>query len=317
MYNEKEARELVIEAGHKLVEKKLIARTWGNISARISATEFVITPSGRGYDTLTPEDLVVVKIKDCSYEGDIKPSSEKKIHAAAYAYRKDCNFVIHTHQFFASALAANGRDLDFAPCASYALPGTDKLRNNVAKSIAHNPESKSFLLEKHGTLLLGDSYEQAFELAEELEVNSKKEFDLRVPSMDVYDLDSCNISSVIDENDEYAVLVQDPYVMECCYSGQTLMPYIDDFAQLIGPDARLCPNSSLKIKLGLICRNAVLVRDVGAICTGRTREDAEAAAMIISKNCAAVCYARNTKPLSIADANMQRYIYLKKYSKLK
>ena len=76
------AKQDVIDAGKKLVEYGLIARTWGNVSCRISETQFVITPSGKPYDGLTPDDIVVVNIDDYSYEGDIKPSSEKGIHAA-------------------------------------------------------------------------------------------------------------------------------------------------------------------------------------------------------------------------------------------
>ena len=67
-YEIEEAKKLVIEAGKKLIETGLIARTWGNVSARISDTQFVITPSGRAYETLTPDELVVVNIEDCSYE---------------------------------------------------------------------------------------------------------------------------------------------------------------------------------------------------------------------------------------------------------
>ena len=54
-YELEEAKKLVVAAGKKLVESGLIARTWGNVSARISDTQFVITPSGRAYETLTPE----------------------------------------------------------------------------------------------------------------------------------------------------------------------------------------------------------------------------------------------------------------------
>ena len=97
-YDVEEAKKLVVEAGKKLLETGLIARTWGNVSARISDTQFVITPSGRAYDTLTPEEVVVVNIDDCSHEGDIKPSSEKGIHADAYKHHPLVNFVIHTHQ---------------------------------------------------------------------------------------------------------------------------------------------------------------------------------------------------------------------------
>ena len=177
MYNETEARELVIKAGHKLIENKLIARTWGNISARISDTEFVITPSGRAYETLRPEELVKVSADTLEYDGKIKPSSEKGIHAAAYKLRPDCDFVIHTHQFYASAVCAEGKDTGFAPCAKYGLSGTKKLAANVADVIQANPEKKMFLMSNHGALVTGNSFEEAFALAGELEENCKKLFD--------------------------------------------------------------------------------------------------------------------------------------------
>ena len=80
-YTEAEARNLVILSARRLVDAGLTARTWGNLSARISDEQFVITPSGLGYDIMEPEDLVVVNISDLSYEGNRKPSSEKGIHA--------------------------------------------------------------------------------------------------------------------------------------------------------------------------------------------------------------------------------------------
>ena len=138
-YSETEARKLVCEAGLMLVEKKLIARTWGNISARINKDEFIITPSGKAYDTLTPSDMVKVRIRDCSYTGNVKPSSEKGVHAAAYAQRSHVGFIIHTHQYYASVVAAECRDIRTAPCAAYALPGTTRLRKFVEASIRNNP----------------------------------------------------------------------------------------------------------------------------------------------------------------------------------
>jgi L-ribulose-5-phosphate 4-epimerase len=106
-----QAKLAVIEAGKKLVEKGLIARTWGNVSCRISSDEFVITPSGRSYEDLTPDEIVTVKISDLSYEGDVKPSSEKGVHASAYMLRPECNFVIHTHQLNASVVSVMGKDM--------------------------------------------------------------------------------------------------------------------------------------------------------------------------------------------------------------
>ncbi|NLA76897.1 MAG: class II aldolase/adducin family protein [Clostridiales bacterium] len=138
-----QAKQFVITAGKTLLETGLIARTWGNVSCRISDTQFVITPSGRAYDTLTPEEIVVVNIADLSYDGDVKPSSEKGIHAAVYRMRSEMNFVIHTHQINASVISALGMDIngiegeardiigDNVPLVSYGLPGTTKLRKGV------------------------------------------------------------------------------------------------------------------------------------------------------------------------------------------
>ncbi len=180
-YNIQEAKELVVEAGKKLLETGLIARTWGNVSARISDTQFVITPSGRAYETLTPDDIVVVNIADCSYEGDIKPSSEKGVHADAYRLRPEENFVIHTHQIKASVVGATGLNIDSipekyaelfgdcVPVADYGMPSTSKLRNGVARAYEQYPNSKAILMKQHGAVVTGKSFEEAFEVVSELE----------------------------------------------------------------------------------------------------------------------------------------------------
>ena len=78
------AQELVVKAGLELMESGLIARTWGNVSARISDNVFVITPSGIPYEKLIPDDIVEVTIDELEYdENGLKPSSEKGVHAAA------------------------------------------------------------------------------------------------------------------------------------------------------------------------------------------------------------------------------------------
>src|SRR5690554_4001698 len=140
------AQEAVINAGIKLLESGLIARTWGNVSCRLDAESFLITPSGRSYRSLTAADLVRVKIDDLSYQGTIKPSSEKGIHAEVYKLHPEVNFVIHTHQENASMIAATGlKEIQISGqypalgkvvlCADYALPGTKALRKNVRRAL--------------------------------------------------------------------------------------------------------------------------------------------------------------------------------------
>lgn len=177
IYSDSEARSLIIKACKTLVDENLIARTWGNVSARVSDSEFIITPSGMAYEDITPDDLVKVKIENLSYEGSIKPSSEKGVHAVAYSLRKDIGFIIHTHQNYASAISVLGKDTDFAPCASYGLPGTEKLKKAVEKTIKKNPGAMCFLMQRHGTVCLGKTYEEAFDNARKLEKQSKELFE--------------------------------------------------------------------------------------------------------------------------------------------
>ncbi|MCQ2436642.1 MAG: class II aldolase/adducin family protein [Clostridia bacterium] len=253
-YSENEARALVIEAGHKLLENKLIARTWGNISARISDTEFIITPSGMAYDTLTPDKLVRVNIGDLSYCGDVKPSSEKGIHAAAYNLRPDVNFIVHTHQHYASAVCADERDTDLAPCASYGLPGTKKLKKAMRTCIAAHPDKNAFLMAHHGALCLGRDEAEAFDVASALEDECRRLYETRA-----------NEGKNAGEN----------------------RPWLDDYAQIVGNGR------------------------------GKIADDAEAVEMIKAKNSAAARYVRNGRPISAADAFIQHFVYIKKYSKIK
>lgn len=188
-YSEQEARELVVEAGRLLLERGLVARTWGNISARISDTHFIITPSGLGYETMTPERLVVVDGRDGSWEGARKPSSEKGIHADAYRLRPAVSFVIHTHQDMASVYSVAGRDLltgrpglgGRVPCAAYGLPSTKKLRRAVAAAVAAHPRSAAFFLRSHGALCLGADMEAAFAVSEALEAVCRERVARAVP----------------------------------------------------------------------------------------------------------------------------------------
>ena len=349
-YSETEARKLVIEAGLRLLENKLIARTWGNISARISKEEFIITPSGKAYDRLTPDDLVKVKVSDCSYSGNIKPSSEKGVHAAAYALRSHVGFIIHTHQYYASAVAAECRNIRKAPCAAYALPGTTKLKRFVADAVKNNPYENMFLMARHGTLILGSDMDEAFARAEELEEKCKGLVEARVnlnaaEAYKEFDTSKVNIKAL-----PFVKVVSDPYIMKCCEKGKTVGSYIDDFAQIVGPDMQVVDCDEWTVERALlgystnqtargligkvpmtgaldrmggqqpalnsaIGRNAVLVKGVGAVCAGKTKSDAEAIAMIVSKNCAAACYTKYAKPLGSIDDRLQRYIYLTKYSR--
>ena len=175
-----QAKRSVIAAGKRLLETGLIARTWGNVSARVDENSFVITPSGKAYDGLTPDDIVHVQLSDLSYEGDLKPSAETSVHAQAYLLRPEVGFVIHTHQYNASVVSVMGKPMETAqwwtdilgpvvPMAAYGLPGTGKLKKGVTRALKDNPTSKAIILAHHGAICVGRDEEDTFQVADALE----------------------------------------------------------------------------------------------------------------------------------------------------
>ncbi len=176
------AKTAVCNAGVQLLHEGLVARTWGNVSIKVNETQMVITPSGRKYEELTPDDMVLVDFFTLKYEGKLKPSSELKLHAEVYKTRPHINAVIHTHQMNASILAAAQCDVlvlneehqqilgaKVIKAAPYALPNTKKITVETAKAIE---KSNAALMSNHGVVCIGKNLEDAFLVSKTLEAAS-------------------------------------------------------------------------------------------------------------------------------------------------
>jgi len=68
-----EAKQKIWEAGKRLLAEGLVKGTWGNISLRVGRETVVITPSGREYQDLKPEEMVEVNLLTSEIKG--KPGS--------------------------------------------------------------------------------------------------------------------------------------------------------------------------------------------------------------------------------------------------
>lgn len=173
-----EARAAIVNMGHRLIEKRLVAGSWGNISCRAGQQTIAITPSGRSYEHLAPSDVVLLDNTGCVVDGERIPSSESKLHVAIYAACPEAQAVIHTHSIYASALAAMRRPVPAiiedivqicggsVNCAEYAFPGTQELADAAVKALAGR---KAALLANHGAVCWGKSLDDALVVAEILE----------------------------------------------------------------------------------------------------------------------------------------------------
>jgi len=69
----------------------------------------LITPTGLGYETLRPDDLVFLRLADGAPTGRRAASSEWRFHLDILRARPQFAAIVHTHSPSATALACHGR----------------------------------------------------------------------------------------------------------------------------------------------------------------------------------------------------------------
>ena len=295
-------RQQIVDCALLLLEKKLVARTWGNVSARVDDNHYLITPSGLSYNRTRPKDIVLCDMTTTTFEGELEPSSEWGIHDVAYKAFHDCEFVIHTHQTFASAFSLTGiddiilttkeeEDLGGIMVADYGLPGTKRLRHNVEK--CYKNKAHCVLMEHHGAVVVGTSMEDAIRRVELLEEVCRRSYR------------GHNLS-------EKAT---------AAYSrlGIPLKAQLDDMAQMIGPSIDVI-TSDPKRYLARNNKNAVIVKNRGIAVLGKDKEDKEALRVLVEKAAISALHTRyygKKATLGFLDTKYMNYMYNKSYSKKK
>ena len=176
-------RNKIIEYSLKLNSTNLSPLRSGNISLRgiEDDTEgYLITPSGKKYETLKPEDIVFMGLNDEEEKNDSvnKPSSEWRFHRDIYINKKEAHAIVHAHSPHATAVSSHGKPIppfhymialaggEDIKCAEYATFGTEELSKNVIKALENR---SACLMSNHGQVAFGKNLEDAFELAQEIE----------------------------------------------------------------------------------------------------------------------------------------------------
>lgn len=108
-----ELKQKVYQANMDLVRHGLVIFTWGNVSGIDREKGLVvIKPSGVDYDTMRPDDMVVVDLHIGEVvEGNLRPSSDTPTHLVLYRAWPEIGGVVHTHSTYATAWAEAGIDL--------------------------------------------------------------------------------------------------------------------------------------------------------------------------------------------------------------
>lgn len=163
-------RNSIMEVSRLLYSKNLATAFEGNISV-IEDDKIYITPNGICKGFITSDMLVVMDLKGNVLEGDYKPSSEVRMHLAAYKSRPDIKSVIHAHPPYATAFAVANKPIETKaypemiilygkiPLAAYGTPSTDEIYRGMDQYIK---EYDIILLANHGVIAFGSDVYDAF-----------------------------------------------------------------------------------------------------------------------------------------------------------
>ena len=185
MKNLKERQE-VIDYSIKLNITNLSPLRSGNISVRGiegGIEGFFITPSGKKYETLKPEDIVFLSLNEKKdflswFNSGKNPSSEWRFHQDIYKNKWEAKAIVHAHSIHATAVSTHGKSIppfhymialaggEDIRCSEYATFGTHELSMNIIKALK---DRKACLMSNHGQVAYGVNLSKAFELAQEIE----------------------------------------------------------------------------------------------------------------------------------------------------
>jgi L-fuculose-phosphate aldolase len=171
------AREGLVQVMRRMHASGLNRGTSGNASVRV-AGGMMVTPSGVPPDALTPESMVFVDADGAPAPGQMVPSSEFRMHHHILARRPDARAVVHCHSRHATILACVGKPIapihymvlvaraPSVPIAPFAVFGTEALAVAVVETMG---PGYACLMAHHGQVTIGQSWQQALAIAEEIE----------------------------------------------------------------------------------------------------------------------------------------------------
>ncbi|MFT3773059.1 MAG: class II aldolase/adducin family protein [Minicystis sp.] len=175
---ERTARRDIVAVCRRIYERGWITATDGNVSVLLGPDRVLATPTGINKGTMTEDDLIVTDRQGNRITGTRKPSSELKMHLAAYDERPDVRAVVHAHPTNCIAFSLAGVSLaqcllpeivftfGSIPTTAYTTPTTDEVPEEIRKWIH---DFDAMILKRHGSLTVGADVHEAYDKLERME----------------------------------------------------------------------------------------------------------------------------------------------------
>ena len=204
--NHLELRRVAYDANMALAASGLVMGTFGNLSAADPAAGVLaIKPSGVPYETLSPEQMVIVSLETGEVVGGtLRPSSDTPTHVELYR-AFGCGAVVHTHSEYATMFAQARMPIrcmgtTHADYFRGDIPVTRPLRRDeverdyekntglvIVETFAGGPspaEVQAVLVANHGPFAWGADAAHAIEHARVLEYLARLEWRVRTLASD-------------------------------------------------------------------------------------------------------------------------------------
>lgn len=174
--------------GQLSVSAGLAIASGGNLSARLEGRdEFIVTGSGTYLDRLTHDSFALLSSDGLMLAG-CRPSSEWRLHSAAYRCRPDQRAILHLHPEMSLTLDLLGipiRQLTLDHVAyvpriqriGFYPNGSQELADQAARALR---EADCVILGHHGCLVVGHSVEDALRKVQNLEQAARMTYALAV-----------------------------------------------------------------------------------------------------------------------------------------
>jgi L-fuculose-phosphate aldolase len=176
-------RTEIVAYSRQLHANGWVANHDGNLTARLSGSHLLCTPTAVSKGDVEPSWLIVVDEENTVVEGTRRAFSELQLHRAAYAARPDISVVLHAHPPVSCGFAVSGVPLPHPmlaeavvslgpeiPMVPYFRPGDPALTDAIGEALQR---ADVIILERHGVLAVGGGFEQAYLRMELLEHQAK------------------------------------------------------------------------------------------------------------------------------------------------
>ncbi len=171
-------KQHIVQIGKMMYDRRFIVAGDGNISVRLDDQTILATPTTLCKGLLTTDQLVKLDLEGNVLDGEYQPSSEIKMHLAAYHTRPDVQAVVHAHPPISTGFAVAGIPLDqlilaemvvnfgSIPLAPYHSPSTEELAQSVADKVQCHD---AVLMANHGVMTIGPDVYSAYHRLEMVE----------------------------------------------------------------------------------------------------------------------------------------------------